>query len=234
MAAEASAMSDNVFILVAYTREVNRASFWSHVSAGTSSPRAVRPTVRSSTSRYLAPRGRAGRAAPRAPRRSPTRRRAPGPTSHMATMSSIRSTRWRRRSTFLNQPLRYCDFTARLDRGQHAVHVLEIGVLAGALLELDPELAAGRDECDREVAVDVRAHPGQRELERRDPVRGALIDQRRPRAGHAGRVGAGCVEGAEEEVGEDDVEPREEVRIAEDHIRRVAAPRPGSPRGRDA
>jgi len=50
VAAEASAMSYDVFILVNYTCEVNRASFWSQVSAGTSSPRAVSPTVRSRTS----------------------------------------------------------------------------------------------------------------------------------------------------------------------------------------
>ncbi len=103
-----------------------------------------------------------------------------------------------------------------LDGRQHAVHVLVVGVLARALLEPDPELAARGDEGDRQVAVDVRAHPGQRELERCDPACRARLDERRPGAGHGGRVGPRGIERTEEEAGEDDVEVREELRILKD------------------
>ena len=45
------------------------------------------------------------------------------------------------------------------------------------------------------------------------PCGGPRLDERRPGARQPRRIGPGRVEGAEEEVGEDDVEAREEPRV---------------------
>ena len=102
-----------------------------------------------------------------------------------------------------------------LDRGEEAVDPLEVGVLHGVSLGSEAELPAGRHERDREVAVDVRVHARERELERRDPAARARLEEWQPGSRGLRGIALEGVEGGEEEVGEDDVEPCQEAGIGE-------------------
>src|SRR3954452_13487394 len=81
--------------------------------------------------------------------------------------------------------------------------------------ELDAARLARRNEREREVAVDVRVHARQRELQWCNPASGAPGKERHPcprrkrRAVHVG------IEGLEEEVREDDVESLEKGLVGE-------------------
>jgi hypothetical protein len=55
-------------------------------------------------------------------------------------------------------------------------------------------------------------YPGERELQRRDPPRPPRVEQRPPGVAAARALG---VHGGEVELGEDDVEPGEELRVLE-------------------
>jgi predicted thioesterase len=68
---------------------------------------------------------------------------------------------------------------ALLHTREKSVHSLEVGVLRGAAAQFDASLLAGRDERDRQVAVDVRVHAGQRELQRRNATTRARREERR-------------------------------------------------------
>src|SRR5207244_10982756 len=68
---------------------------------------------------------------------------------------------------------------------------------------------------DGQVAVDVRVHAGERELERRGSPARASLEERHPRTGRAPRVALVRVERGEEVAREDDVEPREAALVRE-------------------
>ncbi len=106
-------------------------------------------------------------------------------------------------------------FHLRLGRAELRVDGDEVGVLRRAVLDFDGKLPCGRHKRDGKVAVDVRVHPREGELERRDPAPAARLEQRRPRV----RLRAGPrlkgVERVEEQPREDDVEPLDEPGVVE-------------------
>jgi hypothetical protein len=58
---------------------------------------------------------------------------------------------------------------------------VEVALLGRPAPQLDPASLARRDERDREVPVDVRIHPCERELEGQHAHLAARLEQRRPR-----------------------------------------------------
>ena len=80
--------------------------------------------------------------------------------------------------------------------------------------EIEAELGARLHERDREVAVDVRVHAAQRELDRCDARTGAFSKQGSPRT-------RWIVERVEVESGEADVQLRQERRCREARLRVV-------------
>jgi hypothetical protein len=103
--------------------------------------------------------------------------------------------------------------TPRLHPRQEQVDALERAVLGRAVAEADAEVSAGRHERHRKVAVDVRVHPGERELERCDPAIGPPREQRHPRPRSARRITLICLERGKEQACEGDVEALEEGRV---------------------
>ena len=117
------------------------------------------------------------------------------------------------------EPVRYEALHAFLDLREQVVHAPEVRRAAASRAELDATLLARRDERDRQIAVDVRVHAGECELQRRDPGRRARRTAG-PGRGRRRRAFVG-LDGGEEEVGEDDVEPLEEGRPGEGREREL-------------
>src|SRR5688572_7209767 len=104
---------------------------------------------------------------------------------------------------------------ARLRLVEQRVDCAEVAVLRAAAHGCNVERAAGVDERERQVAVDVRVHARERELDRGDAAARARLEQRGPRARRP--LGPEHVrsERAKVEVREDDVEPPREARVRE-------------------
>jgi hypothetical protein len=75
----------------------------------------------------------------------------------------------------------------------------------------EAELVAGVHDGDRQVMVDVRRHPGERELDRLTRLR-ATVYQRAPHDRTA-RARADCRLGIEIQTSEDDIQALEESRV---------------------
>ena len=104
---------------------------------------------------------------------------------------------------------------ARLHLGEQGVDAQIVGVLLRAVAQVEPERAAGVDERDRQIAVDVRVHARDGELDRRDvpSVRAARRAVATPRG--PARLAGERRKGGEEEVGEAEVERLEEGVVLE-------------------
>ena len=114
-----------------------------------------------------------------------------------------------------DEPRREVGPHPRLRLGEQRIDRAVVGVLRAVARRHDVERAAGLDERDRQVAVDVCVHARERELDRGDPASRARLEQRRPRAWRPLRPEHVRLQGAQVEVREDDVEPPREPRVGE-------------------
>src|SRR6476620_7628515 len=88
-------------------------------------------------------------------------------------------------------------------------------MLGRAVARLETQGSAGGDQGDRQVAVDVRVHARDRELERRDLAARAALEEGAPGARRLPRVPLERRAGLEEEVGEAQVERLDERAVLE-------------------
>ncbi|MGA3155413.1 MAG: hypothetical protein ABSD40_23880 [Streptosporangiaceae bacterium] len=107
-----------------------------------------------------------------------------------------------------------------LGRVQQLIHLLVVGEMC-ARGRGGRELGAGADDGERQVVVDVGVHAGQGELDRLDPGRGSLLDQRPPGQRHRRRI-AGRAGGGEVEIGEGHVQGGHEGGVGEEPLAQLA------------
>src|SRR6266545_1075976 len=87
-------------------------------------------------------------------------------------------------------------------------------MLPCGVVEVDAGPFAGRHERDWEIAIDVRIHPGECELDRCDAALGSRLDQRRPCLRRATGIMCRPSKGIKEQIRERDVKLSEERRIS--------------------
>ena len=123
--------------------------------------------------------------------------------------------RCRRRSNGRSQREIALLFELRFDVGEQRIDVKEVRVFRRARPQLDAELTAGGHNRHGQVAVDVRVHAREGELDGGDATLRTGSEERSPgrrRGARASRVG---IDGSEEQAGKDEVEPLEKAWIRE-------------------
>ena len=118
----------------------------------------------------------------------------------------------------------------RLHRVDHALEALVdprvVAELRRVAVRLDARGVHDRDDAERQVAVDVRVHPRQRELELGDAVRSARVEQRAPGARRRRAARRVVGDRVEQLLGRDRAELAQEERVLE----RAGAARRRAPR----
>ena len=88
-------------------------------------------------------------------------------------------------------------------------------MLRAVLARGDVQRREGPDQRDGQIPVDVRVHAREGELDRRDGLAGARLEKGCPGVRRGRRVRFERAQGREVEIGEDDVQVRQEERVSE-------------------
>ena len=102
-----------------------------------------------------------------------------------------------------------------LDLTEQRVHPHEVVVFGRAVGQLELQLPTRRNERHRKVAIDVRVHAGQCELEWCDAAARLLLEQRHPCGWSTRRVALVRVVRGKKQIGKADIKAFEKLRICE-------------------